>query len=98
MRLHFLKDFDGHKEGANEFVELSLGRRYCENGIAIPYADYLEQVEREKREAEEKAAAEKKAAEEQKAKDLLEKREAAKPTRATSTKASTRKKAVKPGA
>lgn len=84
MRLYFLKDFDGHKEGEHKFVELSLGRRYCENGIAIPYGDYLDKLEQEKR-----------AAAEQKAEELKAKKETAAPKkRATSKRASTRKKAV----
>ena len=84
MRLYFLKDFDGHKEGEHKFVELSLGRRYCENGIAIPYVTYLEQKEREAAEAKEA-----------KAKEAAAKKEAAAPKkRATSTRASARKKAV----
>ena len=85
MRLYFLKDFDGHKKGEHKFVELTLGRRFCENGVAIPYAAHLEQVEQEK-------LAEK----ESKATEAKEKKEAAAaPKKATSRRASTRKKAVK---
>ena len=86
MRLYFLKDFDGHKEGESKFVELSLGRRYVENGIAITYAAHLENVARKEEEAKE-----------QKAKELAAKKKAAAPRkRATSKRATTRKKAVKP--
>ena len=84
IRLYFLKDFEGHKKGSHYVVELSLGRRYCENGIAIPLSEYLAQVEREKQEEKER-----------KAKEAAAKKEAAEPRkRATSTRASSRKKAV----
>ena len=89
MRLHFLKDFDGHKRGENKFVELSLGRRYVENGIAITYQQHLDNLYEEElaRQEQEKKKAE-----------LLKKKETAKPKRATSKRATTRKKATKPGA
>ena len=84
IRLYFLKDYDGYKKGTHKVVELSLGRRYCENGIAIPLSEYLAQVEREKQEAKEA-----------KAKEAAAKKEAAEPKkRATSTRATARKKAV----
>ena len=85
MHIHFLKDFEAFKLGDNKFVERALARRYCENGIAIPYQDYLERIEREKQEAKEKKAAELKA-----------KKAAAAPKKeATAKRPRTRKKAVK---
>lgn len=85
MHIHFLKDFDGYKEGESKMVEPSLARRYCERGIAITYQQYLdEKYEAEQREKEQKAA------------ELTAEKEAEAPEeRATSKRASFRKKAVK---
>lgn len=50
MKLHFLVDKDGYKRGDAKFVERTLGRRFCENGVAIPYQQY--QSEEEERKSE----------------------------------------------
>ena len=85
MHIHFLKDFDGHKTGESKMVEPTLARRFCEQGVAIPYVTYLEKIEQERVEAKEA-----------KAKEVAAEKVAAAPKkRATSKRASTRKKAVK---
>lgn len=85
MKLYFLKDVNQYLAGDTAVVELTLGRRFVDEGKAIPLVTHLEKVEREKREAAEK-----------KAEELKTKKETAAPKkRATSKRASTRKKAVK---
>ena len=40
MLVVYLMDHDGHKRGKEYDVELSLGRRLCENNICMPSVDY----------------------------------------------------------
>jgi len=97
MRVVFLMDHDdGHKKGKNYFLEPTLGRRLCDNGVTIPYVTHLKNLEIEKEamvKAKAKAKADKEAKNKAKAKKLLENREKAKTT--TSKKANARSKAVK---
>ena len=44
MRIVFNKDFDGHKAGKEYYVERSLARRFCEDGIAIPIQKHLDNL------------------------------------------------------
>ncbi len=90
MRVVYLRDHDGHKADKEYFVERTLGRRLCENGVAIPFVDY-EKKQEAAAEARAKAEAEKKA----KAEKLLKEKEAATREMAVSKKAKTRSKAVK---
>ena len=72
MHIYFNQDKDGYKNKWSGYVERSLARRFCENGIAIPYQKHLDNVydaglalekaETEKRAAIEKAKAKKEAA------------------------------------
>ena len=48
IALVFKQDFDGHKCGKQELVELSLGKRYIENGIAVPLSVQLDNLARAK--------------------------------------------------
>ena len=80
MRITYLKDHDGHKMYRDYFVERTLARRLCENGVALPYITYLE-----KKKAEE--ALEKKKA------DLVKNREDSETETAISKKAKKREKA-----
>jgi len=87
MKLYFLKDINQHSAGDVAYVELSIGRRFVDKGVAIPYVTHLENVERA---AQEKAEARKEA--------LLKKQEekqVEEPEKATSKKAAFRRKAVK---
>jgi hypothetical protein len=74
IALVFKQDFDGHKCGKQELVELSLGKRYIENGIAVPLSVHLDNLARaeaaakkEVKQAKAEAADEKKADEAKKA-------------------------------
>ena len=85
MRLYFLKTIDGYEAGKHYVVELSLGRRFWDKGIAIPYQQHLDELYEKEQQAKEA-----------KAKELAKKKEAAAPKKqAMSKRASTRKKAVK---
>ena len=72
MHIFFNTDKDGYKKDQSCYVERSLARRFCENGVAIPYQQHIDnvydadQAEKKSKEAEkskkEKADEEKKAA------------------------------------
>ena len=40
MHIHFLKQHDDNKPGTHKFVERTLGRRLCDNGVALPFITY----------------------------------------------------------
>ena len=44
MHIYFKQDKDGYKDGQSCYVERSLARRFCENGIAVPYQTHLDEV------------------------------------------------------
>ena len=87
IALVFNKDFEGHKSGKQEVVELSLGRRYIELGVAVPLSVHLD-----KRAAEKAKAAK---ADEAKKAELLKKKEEAEIEKADSKTAKRRSKEVK---
>ena len=91
MHVVYLQDHDGHKKNKDYMVEPTLGRRLCNNGVAIPYVTHLKNLEAGK----EVVVKAKKKAESEKAKKLLKKKEEAKKETAISKKANTRSKAVK---
>ena len=82
MRITYLKDHDGHKAHKDYFVERTLACRLCENGVALPYVTYLEQIK--------KATA---VALEKKKTDLVNKKEIPEVEMAISKKAKKREKA-----
>jgi len=93
MRIVFNKDFDGHKAGKEYYVERSLARRFCEDGIAIPIQKHLDNIhdaEQAKIAAEKKILAEK-AKDDAKAEAEKEKEEEEEPVK----KVTKRKKEVK---
>ena len=90
MHILYFQDHDGHKANKDYFVELTLGRRLCENNIAIPYVTHLANLE-----AEKQAKAEKKAKEKTIADKLLADRKKVKHETTVSDKAKTRSKALK---
>jgi len=81
------RDFDGYKSGKQYSIELSLGRRYIENGYAVPLSVHLD-----KRAAEKAKAAK---ADEAKKAELLKKKEEAEIEKADSKTAKRRSKEVK---
>lgn len=81
MRITYLKDHDGHKAYKDYFVERTLARRLCENGVALPYVTYAERVKKATEAAEEKKKA-----------DLIKKREDSEAETAISKKAKKREK------
>lgn len=88
MHIHFNQDKDGYKNGWSGYVERTLARRFCDNGIAIPYQKHLDNVY-DREQAKKEAAAEKKA-------ELLkEKESAAMTTKADSKKQKKSERAVK---
>lgn len=105
MHIYFNVDKDGHKAGESKYVERSLARRFCENGIAVPYQKHLDNVydaefaTAEAEKAEQKAAkaqakadeAEEKKKEEAKAADLVKNKDV-QPETAVSKKSKNRKK------
>lgn len=98
MKVYFKKDKDGHKRGEACFVERSLGRRFCENGVAIPYQQHLDNVydaEQAAKKAEEKKEAEKIKADEEKKAELLKKKEAVNIENTVSKKPKQAEKSVK---
>ena len=101
MRVVYLKNHEGHKANKEYYIERTLGRRLCDNGVATPYVTYQKDVEiKKKAEAKAKAKAKverdekRKAKEEAKAKRLLEDREKTKAETTISRKSGTRSKAV----
>jgi hypothetical protein len=44
MHVVYLKNHDGHEEGKDYFVERTLGRRLCANGVTLPYSDWVKRV------------------------------------------------------
>jgi hypothetical protein len=44
MHIYFKKDKDGYKNGWSGYVERSLARRFCENGIAVPYQQHEDEL------------------------------------------------------
>ena len=91
MHIYFEKDKDGYKKGFSGYVERTLARRFCENGIAIPYQNHLDNVY----DAEQAAKAGKEKAEEAKKAELLKKKEAEKVEKADSKKSKKTEKSVK---
>ncbi len=90
------KDFDGYKSGKQYSIEISLARRYVQNGYAVPLSVHLDQMAEQKR-AEEKAAADevKAAAAEAKRKELLKVKEESTKETAESKPAVKRTKSIK---
>ena len=98
MRIVFQKDKDGYKIGQDCFVERSLARRFCNNDIAIPYQQHLDNVydaEQTAKKAEEKKEAEKIKADKEKKAELLKQKETEKKEKAESKKPSSAERAVK---
>lgn len=91
MKLYFLKDINQHKAGGVAFVELTLGRRFVDKGVAIPYVTHLDDI---KRVAQEKEDAEKEALLKKEKAALLKKKEESN-EEAVSKKVTRRSKAVK---
>lgn len=82
MRITYLKDHDGHKAYKDYFIERTLARRLCENGVALPHVTYLESIKKATEEALEKKKA-----------DLVKNRENTEAETAISKKAKKREKA-----
>lgn len=98
MHIFFNQDKDGYKKDSSCYVERSLARRFCENGIAIPYQKHLDNVydaEQADIKAKETKKAEKKKAEQQKKDALLKAKETKKAETADSKKPAKAEKAVK---
>ena len=79
MHIVFQQDKDGYKKNQTCYVERSLARRFCDNGIAITYQRHLDNIFDAKQ---------------VKKAELLKKRDK-KPDKAISKKATKRSKAVK---
>lgn len=97
MRVVFLKDHDGYKADQDLYIERTLGRRLCDNGVTIPYVTHMATLAKAKEEAETKAEkkAEKEAEEKAKAEKLLKEKEEAERETAESKPAKTRSKSIK---
>jgi len=60
MHIFFNQDKDGYKKDQSCYVERTLARRFCDEGIAIPYQTHLddiyetEQAEKAAKQAEKK--------------------------------------------
>jgi len=87
MCIVFTEDKDGYKVGQSCYVERTLARRFCENGVAITHQRHLDLVYDAKQ-------AEKKLDEERKA-EFLAKKEKAKSEKGFLKKVEKREKAVK---
>jgi hypothetical protein len=77
MHIVFQQDKDGYKKDQICYVERSLARRFCENGIAIPHQKHLDNIydaEQVIIKAKKKAKAEKSKADEKKKAELLAKK------------------------
>jgi len=58
MHIVFKQDKDGYKTGWAGYIERSLARQFCKNGIAIPYQQHLDKLyDAEQVEIEEKKKA-----------------------------------------
>ena len=44
MHIVFQTDKDGYKKDQSCYVERSLARRFCENGVAITYQKHLDNI------------------------------------------------------
>jgi len=44
MHIYFNQDKDGYKNKWSGYVERSLARRFCENGIAKPYQTHIDDL------------------------------------------------------
>jgi len=98
MHIYFNKDKDGYKNGWSGYVERTLARRFCENGIAIPYQKHLDNVYDAKqagKKAKDSAQAEKEKADAGKKAELLKKKESANVEKADSRKQKRSERAVK---
>ena len=82
MVVVFIKNYDIYKIGQQYTVERTLGARFCEMKVAIPYTVHLDNLAREKEKAE-------------KAEKLLKAKEAKAKETADSKPAKTRSKSVK---
>ncbi len=90
------KDFDGYKSGKQYSIEISLARRYVQNGIADPLSVHLDKMAEQKRleeQAKEQAKADE--ADEAKKKELLKAREKTTKETAESKPAIKRTKSIK---
>jgi hypothetical protein len=88
------KEFEDYKAGKQYSVEITLARRYIENGIAIPLSVHLEnQVKAQ--DAKDKAERMKKESADKKKAALLKKKEEDEMEKADSKKAKSRSKQVK---
>jgi len=91
MLVVFLQDWDDGKLRGKEYdIELSLGRRLCENNICMPSVDY-----KKKKSMERAARAEVKRVAAIKKKALLKKKSKPKTSLAVSMKAALREKQTK---
>ena len=87
------RDFDGHKSGKQYSIEISLARRYVQNGYAVPLSVHLDQMAEQKRleeQAKEQAEADK-----AKKKELLKAKDESTKETAESQPAFKRTKAIK---
>ena len=91
MHIYFEKDKDGYKAGFSGYVERTLARRFCENGIAIPYQKHLDNVY----DAEQAAKKAKSKDDENKKAELLKKKESEKTEKADSKKLKKAEKSAK---
>lgn len=97
MHIYFNENKDGYKKDWSGYVERSLARRFCENGIAIPYQTHLDNIydsEQADIAAKEKEKAAKEIKDEKRKTDLLKAKEKEKVEKAISKKADKREKAV----
>ena len=44
MHVYFKRDKDGYKAEWSGYVERTLARRFCEDGVAMPYNEYVEKT------------------------------------------------------
>lgn len=98
MHIYFNQDKDGYKNGWSGYVERTLARRFCENGIAIPYQKRLDNVfdaEQAAIKAKEVARAEKEKADAEKKAELLKKKKSDEKEKAYSKKQKRSERAVK---
>ena len=106
MKIFFLKDTGKYKAGYEGFIDRTLGKKLCQEGVAVPWckkdkispaqAKAMKKAEAEaKRIAKEKEKEEKAKAQKEKAEKLLKDREKAESEKAVSKKAKIRGRAVK---
>ena len=87
------KDFDGYKSGKQYSIEISLARRYVQNGHAVPLSVHLDQMAEQKRLEEQ--AKEQAKIDEAKKKELLKAKEKITKETAESKPAIKRTKSIK---